>query len=256
MEQHAHQVALRRRRRLVRRRERVVDHVDVGAVGRDGRRGVKAAVSSALDGAWRSPRSAAVGRFGEEHVWRRNVAAHEAHDDAIGGVRSGRCAVGDVNARSGGEVAARAGDAVDRRSTEHRIDKTRLGHRTDDVRRLGPRASAVNRLRQEFERLMSVWRAGGDSEDVGNPEAVGAHRAAVERVALAVVSRRSDLVLRPRRAAIARGSHLERSGDRVRRLLLTAEVRPADVDVAEERARRGIVGPDLLLVREDRARLL
>ena len=38
-------------------------------------------------------------------------------------------------------------------------------------------------------------------------------------------------------------------------LLLAPERRPADVDRAEERARRGVVGPDLLLVGERRRRL-
>ena len=41
---------------------------------------------------------------------------------------------------------------------------------------------------------------------------------------------------------------------RVRALLLAAERRPADIDGSEERARRGVVGPDLFLVGEDRLR--
>ena len=51
-------------------------------------------------------------------------------------------------------------------------------------------------------------------------------------------------------AAVARGEHVERLvGEAV---AVAAERGVADVDVAEERARRGVVGPDLLLVGEQR----
>ena len=80
--------------------------------------------------------------------------------------------------------------------------------------------------------------------------AVGADRAAVGRIALAIVRGGRNLVLRPRVAAVMRDRDDERRGDRIRADFLSAERRPANVDGAEERACRGVVGPDLLLVGE------
>src|SRR5207344_167771 len=97
--------------------------------------------------------------------------------------------------------------------------------------------------------LVPAGGAGAHAEDVRASHAVGADRAAVARVALAVVGGRRDLVDPPGVTAITRHSHLQgrRSGIA---LFLADEARPADVDVAEERAALGVVGPDLLLVGE------
>jgi hypothetical protein len=86
--------ARRGRGRLERRRERVVDEVHVGAVGRDRRRRVVAAVARRLDAA-----CTAICRLGEEHVWRRQRPADVRHDDLVRRIRSRGGAVGDVNAR-------------------------------------------------------------------------------------------------------------------------------------------------------------
>src|ERR671935_1340358 len=82
-------------------------------------------------------------------------------------------------------------------------------------------------------------------EDVDDAARIRADRAA----GLAEVPRRHvvggrDLRLAPRVAAVPRGRDDERS------CAAADEVLPADVDVPEERARRGVVRPDLLLVGE------
>src|SRR2546421_492756 len=70
------------------------------------------------------------------------------------------------------------------------------------------------------------------------------------------ITGRPGLVARPGGTAVVRDGHQQGSGRRVRRLLLSAEGRPAHVHVPEERAGLGVVRPDLLLVRERGGRLL
>src|SRR5690242_8192798 len=96
---------------------------------------------------------------------------------------------------------------------------------------------------------MAARRRGGDAEYVGGAGAVGADRAPVLRVALAVVGRRADLVLGPCVATIVGDGYLQRRRRGVA-LLLTDERRPAHIDSPEERARGRIVGPDLRFVGE------
>ncbi|TMC61458.1 MAG: hypothetical protein E6J21_08220 [Chloroflexota bacterium] len=72
-----------------------------------------------------------------------------------------------------------------------------------------------------------------DAEDVHVAMAVGADRAAVERLDLPVVGGRRNLLLRPGVAAIGGGGDDQRGGDGVS-LLLATERGPAHVHVAEE----------------------
>ena len=186
---------------------------------------------------------------------RRDVAADVGQDYAVGRVSAGRGAVGDVHAGPGSKVAARTGDAVDRRPSEDRVEDSGLRDRSRDWARRRPRSTAVVRDRDELGSGMALRGNRPDAEDVSVAVAVGPDRAAVKRIALAVVGCRSDWMSAPRRTAVARHGDLELGGRGVA-LLLAHEVGPADIDAAEEGTRGCVVGPDLLLVGERRGRLV
>jgi hypothetical protein len=85
--------------------------------------------------------------------------------------------------------------------------------------------------------------------------AVGADRATGPPEAIpaaGIVGRRRDLVVGPGVTTVGRGCH----DQRLREARHAPEGRVADVGVSEERARRGVVGPHLLLVGEQRRVLL
>ena len=84
-------------------------------------------------------------------------------------------------------------------------------------------------------------------EDVDDALAVGPDGAAVERTVLGVRQRRRHLTVLPREAAV--GGRRDHWGERKRVPVAEAgEVHVAHVDIAEEPARRRVVGPDLFLV--------
>ena len=84
-----------------------------------------------------------VGRLREVDVRRRERAADVGHDDPVGGVRSVRGAVGDIDTRSRGEVAPCSCEAVDHGPAQVRVDHARLGHGSGDRHRLRPVGAAV-----------------------------------------------------------------------------------------------------------------
>ncbi len=123
------------------------------------------------------------------------LAADEAHHHVVGRARTRRRAIGDVDAGCRGEVAASAGDAIDRGAALDVVEDPRLMDGADD-RRLGrPGRAAVVGHRHQLEGLPAGGRNGPDAEGVC--------------VALAVVSGRRDLVLRPCGAAVVGDGHLE-----------------------------------------------
>ena len=85
------------------------------------------------------------------------------------------------------------------------------------------------------------------AKQVHYPMAIGSDRASRNAKVINIIDSGSDLLLCPGVAAISRGSHLKRRGNRSA-FLLTAEGHIADVGVPEERTGRRVVGPDLLLV--------
>ena len=177
----------------------------------------------------------------------RDLTAHVAHHDPVRRVATCRCAVRDVDARCGSQIAPRAGEAIDGRSAGVRVEDTRLRHGADDRCWIRPAGSPVGRHREGLERLPALC---ADAEEVRIAVTVGSDRAAVRGIAVAVVRGRADLLLRPGAAAVTRDGDLQWRRRRVRALLLTAERGPANVDVSEERTGRSVVRPDLLLVGE------
>ncbi len=254
MEDDSNQAAQSARGGLERRREGVVHHVDVLAIRRDRRSCVVAVVTGGLDVPRSRPRVAAISGLTEHYVRGGSRAAHVRQDDSVGRIRARGGAVGDVDRGSPCQVVASAGDAVLDGPPEDGVELTRMGDSTGDLEGLAPVVAAVGGTDQELEVLLR-GRVSPDAEDGHVTLAVGADRAAVERLDLPVVGGRRDLLLRPRVAAVGGGSDDQRSGNGVS-LLLAPERGPAQVHVAEERAARGVVSPDLLLVAERRRRLL
>ena len=84
-------------------------------------------------------------------------------------------------------------------------------------------------------------------EGVGHSVAVRPHGASLVEASRKSGGRSSDGVLRPTYPAVGRDGHVREEGEVVA-LAEAVEVRVAGVDAAEERARGGVVGPDLLLV--------
>src|SRR6266498_4603634 len=80
--------------------------------------------------------------------------------------------------------------------------------------------------------------------------------AVLAAVAGDVVGGLGQLPLGPGVTTVAGPGHHDRFGEGVGAALLAAEGRHADVDVPEERAGGGVVGPDLLVVGEQRGVLL
>ena len=104
---------------------------------------------------------------------------------------------------AGREVAARAGDAVDDRPALHGVEGARLGHRAGDGPGLGPVSPPLVERDMNSNACLPACGSVPTPNTYAVPLAVRADRAAVERVALAVVGRRGDLVLRPGVAAVA-----------------------------------------------------
>ena len=129
-----------------------------------------------------------------------------------------------------------------------------MGDGARDLDGPAPVLAAVGGGNHVLEVQLGGWIC-PDAEDVHVAMAVGADRAAVERLDLPVVGSRCDLLLRPGVAAIGGGGDHQRGG-RGMSLLLASEGGPAHVHVAEERAARRVVRPALLLVAERRRRLL
>ena len=172
-------------------------------------------------------------------------AVRPGHDD-LGSVaprpsgRRWRCRRSAPAARS---TRAPATPSIDR-PAERRVDDAGRHDGRDELR---PAKCAPPSVDLYITR--TACRRAADPEDVDVAPAVGAHRAAVGLGVVAVVRRRADLLRGPRVAAVAGAGHVQRRRQRLA-LAVAAERRPADVDVAEEPARRRVVGPDLLLVGE------
>ena len=238
----------------VRRRERVVDDVHVRAVGRDRRRGVVAAVARRLDRLRSRPARAVVRRLGEVHV--RRVDVPLTYVMTMRSVASAPVGAPLAMSTLGAGARSLRAPAMPSISGRPCTGSNTPGWVTGPATGAGfdheLRPSAERDI--ELEGLAAGRLHRPDAEYVGVSLRIGADRAAVGRVALAVVRGRADLVLRPRVAAVARGGHDQRR--RGRPVAFCSRSGPADVDVAEERAGRGVVGPDLLLVGERRRRLL
>ena len=244
-----------------RRGERVVDQPGVLAVRRYRRGGVVAAVGALLDGHRRRERRAARAGRGEQHllVLEPGAAVHPAQDDPVRGVRPVGRPVGDVHRRRRRQVAARPADAVLDAAADRRLDVVARVERREQVH--GPaevRSAVVGGDHLDLARR-SARGAGGELVDEHVDLAVGvgpdrATRAAEAVAAAGVVRRGRDLLLRPARPAVARGEHVQRLVGGA--LAVAAEGGVAQVDVAEVRAAGRVVGPDLLLVGEQRTRLV
>src|SRR2546430_457162 len=107
-----------------------------------------------------------------------------------------------------------------------------VGDGTRDQAGPPPVLAAVGGGNHVLEVQLGGWIC-PDAEDVHVAMAVGADRAAVERLDLPVIGGRRDLLLRPGVAAIGGGGDDQRGGDGVS-LLLATERGPAHVHVAEE----------------------
>src|SRR5207302_8347043 len=160
------------------------------------------AVGRALNRPWRRPRLRLVGRFREVNVRLGDLAADIRHADPVGCVSARRGTVRDVHARRRSQVAARAGDAVNYRPVEDGVADAGLRNRAGYGSRIRPPRSAVGRFRHQLEGLVALRRDGPDAEHVRGAGAVGPYGAAVKWVALTVVGRRADRVLRPGIAAV------------------------------------------------------
>ena len=136
-----------------------------------------------------------------------DLPADVGHHDAIRRIRSGCGAVGHVDARGGSQIAAGAGDPVDRRPAKDRVDNARLRHRTGHWGRLGPGVAAVKRARHELEGLLATLGQRGDAKHVGHALAVGADGAAVDRITLPVIGGGADLALLPGCPAVGGCGH-------------------------------------------------
>ncbi len=124
---------------VVRRRERVIDDVDVRAVGRDRRRRIESPITSGLDRTRGRPRRTVAPRHGQVDMWLRDVAAHVGHHDAIGRVSTRRCPVGDVHRRRRGmSLRAPATLSISSAASLCRVENARLTDRAGDGDRVAP----------------------------------------------------------------------------------------------------------------------
>ena len=146
----------------------------------------------------------------------------------------------------GNVFGAGAGDAVDGEAALGRVELADAGRRLDDRPRPLEVRAAVEGPGLEEDALAGL-DVGADPDHVDHAGAVGADRAALPAAGLGVVGRRGEL--RVRQVSPPSVDRANSTGSESGR---AAEADVADVDVAEVRARLGVVGPDLLLVAEQR----
>ena len=236
------------------RREGVVDDVDVGAVRRDRRCCVEAAVAGAFDRARRQPGAAAVGRFGEVDVRLSERPAHVTH------VRSGwsrplRLALR-LRYRRSVRARGRCGRLRRRRSPVGlgRIERAGLGDWACHGKRSRPRGAAIVRAGHQLEGLMTGRRDGAHAEHVARCLGCRCGSCIHRPGCVGCCSRPPRLVLCPA-CRRRHGRQPPAAARALRALACTPEGGPAHVHRAEEGARGGVVRPDLLFVGERRGGL-
>src|SRR5262249_55564137 len=129
----------------------------------------------------------------------------------------------------------------------HRVGHPDVVHR-GDLPGLVEVVAAVERAGQE-EHALAGLDVGTFPDDVDHARAVSPDGAALPPAGLGVVGGGAELALAPGAATVGRGVEHDGLGDRVG----AAEGDVAQVDVAEERARGRVVGPDVVLVGQQRS---
>ncbi len=240
-----------------RRRESVVNDVEVTSIGRKSRCRVEATVvhRGTCTYHYRTrPSATAIFGIAEQHLFTVETKAtvHPGVDDLVGSAGASRRAVGDIERRRGRQVAPCAGDAILGAFVKDGVDVVTGVVHFEDRDRFGPSMTTVERLEQIMRpdarrrRERKCFRRRGGREmrnrQVHHAVAIAADGApgpiAVRRVADGL----GDLLRGPGVAAVPRHRHHQGHTSAG-----AFERGAADIDISKERAGRRVVGPDLLL---------
>src|SRR5262249_48602970 len=157
-----------------------------------------------------------------------------------------------VHAWSGRQTIARAGNAILHAAATDWVNVVASIVHGDNVLRARPIVPAIVGFNHCMRADAGSAKTKVREEEIDYPVAVSTDCGALTQTVLSVGSCLGDLFGCPRIPAVAgHGDHNRYGGP-----VLATEARVGDVHIAKERARRGIVRPDLVFVRVERRVLL